>query len=190
MKGEYSTAGDLRQPIVAVMGSGMDEHGELAGPLGEWIGANGCHLLTGGGAGVMASVSRAFHSVEGRVGRSIGILPGSSEAGGRGSPGGYPNHWVEIPIRTHLPLSGERGRDPMSRNHLNVLSSDVIVALPGGAGTRSEVELALEYGRPLICWLGEEGGIAGLPDDAAPLAGSFEELTNYLTRELRERSFP
>ena len=28
---------------------------------------------------------------------------------------GYPNQWVEIPVLTHLPLSGERGTEPMSR---------------------------------------------------------------------------
>ena len=30
----------------------------------------------------------------------------------------------------------------MSRNHVNVLSSDVVVALPGGPGTLSELRLA------------------------------------------------
>ena len=71
----------------------------------------------------------------------------------------------------------------MSRNHLTVLSADAIVALPGGAGTRSEVELALEYHRPLMCWLGENGRITGLEEGGAPLAGSFTELTDFLERE-------
>lgn len=182
MADEYSTTADSRHPIVGVMGSGRDEHGELAGPLGEWIAVSGCHLLTGGGGGVMAAVSRAFHSVEGRAGRSIGVLPGGG-GGEQGAPAGYPNPWVEIPIRTHLPLSGEQGMDPMSRNHLNVLSADAIVALPGGAGTRSEVQLALEYRRPLICWLGADGAIAGLEETGAPLAGSFAELAEFIERE-------
>jgi len=167
------------------MGSGRREYTELAVPLGEWIASSGCHLLTGGGSGVMAAVSRAFHSVEGRKGRVIGVLPGTVEAGEPAAPSGYPNQWVEIPIRTHLPLSGEQGRDPMSRNHLNVLSADVIVALPGGAGTRSEIELALEYRRPLMCWLGEEGGIPGIEETGAPLAGSFAKLVDFLKRQLR-----
>ena len=72
----------------------------------------------------------------------------------------------------------------MSRNHLNVLTADAVVALPGGAGTRSEVELALEYRRPLMCWLGENGTIAGLEEGMAPLAGSFEELADFLEREI------
>jgi len=185
MPDEYSTPGEFRQPIVGVMGSGRQEHMELAAPLGEWIASSGCHLLTGGGSGVMAAVSRAFHSVAGRKGRVIGVLPGKIEAEGPLAPPGYPNQWVEIPIRTHLPLSGEQGRDPMSRNHLNVLSADVIVALPGGSGTRSEIELALEYRRPLMCWLGEAGSIPGIEEAGAPLAGSFAELVDFLKRQIR-----
>ncbi|MDH5458813.1 MAG: LOG family protein, partial [Nitrospinota bacterium] len=37
-----------------------------------------------------------------------------------------------------------------SRNHIIILSADVIVAFPGGAGTHSEIQLALEYGKPLL----------------------------------------
>ncbi|MEW5802568.1 MAG: molybdenum cofactor carrier protein [bacterium] len=63
---------------------------------------------------------------------------------------GYPNEWVEIPIITHLPLSGTQGKRALSRNHINVLTSRIIVALPGGPGTISEIELALEYRKPLL----------------------------------------
>ncbi len=66
------------------------------------------------------------------------------------SPPGYPNPWVELAVRTHLPFSGASGTGPDSRNHINVLSTDAVVALPGSAGTRSEIELALGYGRPLV----------------------------------------
>ena len=79
---------------------------------------------------------------------------------------GYPNPWVEIPISTHLPLSGRRGLDPLSRNHINVLSSTVLVALPGGAGTASEVALALRYHRPVIAYLDDPSQIDGLPAEA------------------------
>jgi uncharacterized protein (TIGR00725 family) len=132
------------------MGSGGDEHDELARPLGEWLAHRGVHLLTGGGRGAMESASRAFHAVPDRRGLVIGILPGSNVTGA--PPPGYPNPWLELVIRTHLPARSERGSDPDSRNHVNVLSSDVVVALPGGAGTRSEVALAVEYGRPVVAW--------------------------------------
>jgi predicted Rossmann-fold nucleotide-binding protein len=37
-----------------------------------------------------------------------------------------------------------------ARNCINVLSSNVVVACPGGAGTISEIALALKSGRPVI----------------------------------------
>ena len=56
---------------------------------------------------------------------------------------------MELPVYTHLPLSGVDGQHDLSRNHINVLTSDVIIALPGSDGTRSEVELAVKYDRPV-----------------------------------------
>ena len=131
-----------RLPIVGVMGSGTEAHEPRAQQVGSWLATEGVHLLTGGGGGVMASVSRAFHETPGRRGLVIGVLPSSASASSEPKPG-YPNPWVEIPIYTHLPFSGERGTDPLSRNHINVLTSDVVIFLPGAAGTASEAELAV-----------------------------------------------
>jgi uncharacterized protein (TIGR00725 family) len=144
-----------KRRVIGVMGSGTNEHVELAVPLGAWIAEQGFDVLTGGGGGVMAAVCRGFQNVTGRRGVSIGILPA-------GPPKGYPNPWVDIAIHTHLPQRGEEGAGERSRNHLNVLSSHVLIALPGGAGTRTEVELARKYGRPLIAYLGGSGEIEGL----------------------------
>jgi len=99
-----------RLPIAGVMGSGTQEHADLAVPLGRWLASLEVHLLTGGGCGVMESVSRAFHEVQGRRGLVIGILPAASEENAAMAPPGYPNPWVEIAIRTHLPWSGSVGR--------------------------------------------------------------------------------
>ena len=54
-----------------------------------------------------------------------------------------------------------------SRNHLNVLSSDVVIVLPGGAGTASEARLALRYGRPAVAYLARRADVPGLPDAIA-----------------------
>ena len=137
-------------PIVGVMGSGVDSHEDLAAPLGRAIASAGWHLLTGGGRGTMTATSRAFAETPDRAGLCIGVLPAAED--GAGSPEGYPNPWVEVAIRTHLPLSGAAGTGPNSRNHINVLSADAVVALPGSAGTWSEIELALRYGRPLALY--------------------------------------
>lgn len=51
--------------------------------------------------------------------------------------------------------AGVAGQEALSRNHINILTSDVVVALPGGPGTASEVRLALHYGKPVVLFLGE-----------------------------------
>ena len=167
-------------PVVGVMGSSRDAHAERAEPLGRWLAELGVHLLTGGGDGVMQSVSRAFHSVAGRRGKVIGVLPGS--ASGEAHPG-YPNPWVEIAIRTHLPQRGARGADALSRNHVNVLSSSVLVALPGGAGTASEVALAHRYGRPVVAFLRDAGELPELPAGTR-LAADLDAVKSFVEAAL------
>lgn len=169
-------------PIVAVIGSGSEAHEDRAAPLGRWLAGQGVHLLTGGGSGVMAAVSRAFASVEGRRGLVLGVLP-SVEGDPTTPKPGYPNPWVEVPIRTHLPLSGTRGTDPMSRNHVIVLTADVVVALPGGPGTASEAALAVRYGTPIVAFVADRAEIPGLPAEVATYGG-FGELTRYITSRL------
>ena len=184
-----SAAGSRRLPVVGVMGSGSAAHLHLARPLGRALARMGAHLLTGGGAGVMEAVSRAFFEVPARAGMVIGILPAGDEGWGRsdadpGTPPGYPNPWVEVPVRTHLDARGDDGSGLRSRNHVNILSSDVIVALPGSAGTASEVELAIRYGRPLIL-LGDVRRADGLPEPV-PATESVAEAVAFVRRGVEE----
>jgi predicted Rossmann-fold nucleotide-binding protein len=138
-----------RLPLAAVIGSGKEGHSEISRPLGKWLAENGFHLINGGGGGVMAETARGFVEVETRKGKVIGVIPSQApcdSAKGRASylsPTGYPNAYTEIVLRTHLPDSGINGKKISSRNHIIVLSADVVIALPGGPGTRSEIELAL-----------------------------------------------
>jgi uncharacterized protein (TIGR00725 family) len=148
------------------MGSGTEKHEERATVIGQWLATAGVHLLTGGGGGVMEAVSRAFYEVPDRQGLVIGIIPGPDLGPDFAPKAGYPNPWVEIPIYTHLPLSGTRGTEPLSRNHINILTSAVIIALPGSYGTASEVALALKYKRPLVAYLSRRDQIEGLPPAA------------------------
>ena len=158
----------LSRPVVGVMGSGAAADVERADALGRLIARRGWHLLTGGGAGQMEAVARAFVAVAPRAGLSIGVIPSDEAApDDRGrciqAKPGYPNDFIELPVYTHLPLSGSRGTDPMSRNHINVLSSDAIVALAGGEGTASEVRLALEYRKPIVAFVADPDDIPGRP---------------------------
>jgi len=160
------TSPPTRLPIVGVMGSGTRAHAQRSEPLGRWLASAGVHLLTGGGAGVMEAVSRAFRQVPERRGLVIGVLPADGSPT-PGAPAGYPNPWIELPIRTHLHELGGRGSEPLSRNHINVLTADLIIALPGSAGTSSEVRLAQRYGRPLVAFVSSRAEIPDLPHGVA-----------------------
>lgn len=163
-KSDYDNTYHQRHKIVGVMGSAEHEHINISEPTGQLIAKLGCHLLTGGGSGVMNAISRAFHQTNPRSGMVIGVVKSLSTPqlinGERNYQPNKINPWVEIPIFTHLPLSGENGKDMQSRNHINILSADIIVALPGGHGTLSELELALEYKVPITCFI-ENQTIAG-----------------------------
>jgi predicted Rossmann-fold nucleotide-binding protein len=130
----------------------------------------------------MSGVSRAFFEIPDRAGVVIGVLPADRFPGGE-PPKGYPNPWVEIPIRTHLHLSGAQGTALGSRNHINILSSDVIVAFPGSWGTRSEVTLALRYRKPVAAYLQERTEIPQLPP-SVPVLAHLEQVQAFVRRAL------
>lgn len=119
---------------IGVMGSG--ENGDaallqMARDLGQAIAQQGWVLVNGGrNSGVMDASALGARTAGGLV---IGILP--DEGAARAS------RHLDIAIRTGM---GD------GRNYVNVLSSDVIVAMEGGAGTISEVALALKAGRTVV----------------------------------------
>lgn len=127
----------------------------------------------------MAAVTEAFVRVEQRRGLAIGILPAAPNGEAGAAPPGYPNPWVEIAVRTHLDQVGPDGGGQNSRNHLNVLSSSVVIVLPGAAGTASEARLALHYGRPCIAWLAERDEVPGLPA-AIPAEPEFSTIERFV----------
>ena len=135
----------------------------------------------------MAAVSQSFYDTPNRRGLVIGILPYDDSP--EKPKNEYPNRWVEIPVLTHLPLSGDRGAEPMSRNHINILTSDVIVALPGDAGTLSEVKLAVEYERPVIAFVESDREIPGLPDSVST-SSSLAGVETFVLAQLEGSSRP
>ena len=170
--------------MIAVIGSGIDEHQSLSIPLGRWLAENGYSLINGGGEGVMLSTARAFRSVKKRTGFIVGIIPSSSdcfppeESKPHSPPPNYPNQYTDIVIQTHLHLSGSMGKEFASRNHIIILSAEKIVALPGGNGTQSEIELAIEYKKPLI--LLSPSGEWDNYENQTPLVKTVEEATEKI----------
>lgn len=180
---EKSNPLSTRLPIVGVMGSGKEPHLTCSSQIGKWLAESGVHLLTGGGGGVMEAVSRAFFQTANRAGKVVGVLPGTVSEKGYQSASGYPNPWVEIPIYTHLPYSGLSGQEVLSRNHINILSSDVVIILPGGAGTASEARLALFYNRPAVAYLAGREDIRDLPAEI-PVENSFGNVKQFVLSNL------
>ena len=175
-----------RRPIVGVMGSGTDYDSASVDRLGRWLAGIGVHLLTGGGKGVMEGINKSFASVSDREGLTIGVIPGSyaEETKKYARPDGYPNQWAEIVISTHLPWSGAKGTDERSRNHINILSSDIVILLPGGKGTASEAELAIRYDKPVVAWLEDRLQIPGLNPEV-PVVLEFEKVIEFVMYQIQ-----
>lgn len=180
-----------RRRVVTVIGSGRTPDANCDA-VGRLIAALGCDLLTGGGRGVMEAVSKAFFETVPRRGIVIGVVPGHVRPMEAVEwrdhtpvefdlPPGYPNEWVEVAIYTHLPDSGDEGTLRSSRNHINVLTADAIVALPGREGTAAEMWLAIKYGVPIVA-LGEHQ--ESIPH-GVPVAKSIAQVEAFLRKHLQ-----
>ncbi|GAB4113726.1 MAG: hypothetical protein Kow00103_06210 [Candidatus Caldatribacteriota bacterium] len=116
------------------MGSGKileQEDYQRAYQVGALIAKEGWILLNGGrSSGVMEA---SAHGAKDNGGLTIGILPVDDPE--------WASAYIDIPILTGIGLA---------RNYINVLNSRVVVALPGGTGTISEVALALNIGKKVI----------------------------------------
>lgn len=142
-----------RRKIIGVMGGGSvtDEVARMAEELGRLIAEANLVLLTGGRpAGVMDAASRGARSAGGLV---VGVLPGAD-------PDDSTEH-LDIAIATNL---------ADGRNLVNILSSDVVVACPGAAGTLSEVALAVKNRRPLVLLGWDPGPVVAEAEQAGRVA--------------------
>ena len=124
----------MKKIIIGVMGPGSSATStdlKNAYKLGQLIAEESWVLLTGGrNIGVMDAASRGAKFVNGLT---IGILPGNNLYG--------ISEAVDIPIITDM---------GNSRNNINVLSSDVVIACGMGAGTASEIALAIKNNKKVI----------------------------------------
>ena len=132
---------------------------------------------------MMRAVSRAFTEHRGDQGICIGIFPCASEADRITPKPGYPNEFVELAIYTHLPYSGQQGTHDLSRNHIIVLTSAAIVALPGEYGTASEVSLAIRYGKPVVAYSQNPALVQHFPDPV-PRVNSVDDVKQFLRAHL------
>ncbi|MCB1532357.1 MAG: hypothetical protein KDJ35_05765 [Alphaproteobacteria bacterium] len=167
-----------RKPIIGVMGSHEKSWEELATPIGHLIADHDYRLLTGAGGGVMTAVAKAFSEREGRQGVSLGIIPTIEYDGGFVPREEYPNPYIELPIFVPLDKKAVGDTNPYSRNHVNVMTSNAMVILPGEHGTRNEVSLGIQYKKPMILF-GPEKEFESFPEQ--PMRSEdIEEVREFL----------
>jgi uncharacterized protein (TIGR00725 family) len=120
--------------IVGVMGPAKARKKDIenARTLGELIARREWIVLTGGrDVGVMDAAGQGAKQVARSL--TVGILPSSRDRVSK---------YVDVAIITEM---------GSARNNVNVMSSHVVVACGlSGAGTVSEVALALKAGKPVI----------------------------------------
>lgn len=123
-----------KRPIIGVMGAGEQAEESAvrhAYTLGRLIAREGWILLNGGrNCGVMDASARGAKDAGGLT---VGILPDTDVS--------RASEYIDIPVITGL---------GSGRNNINVLSSDVIIACRGRAGTLSEIALALKADKTVI----------------------------------------
>lgn len=125
----------MRKSVIGVMGPGAKaspKDVETAFELGKLIAQNGWILLSGGrAAGVMDAVNKGAKSAGGLT---IGISPEKDAS--------ILSESVDIGIVTGM---------GSARNAINVLTSDVVIGCgEGGAGTASEIALALKSKKNVV----------------------------------------
>ncbi|MGD8352934.1 MAG: TIGR00725 family protein [Pseudomonadota bacterium] len=118
--------------MIGVVGSGDPEkrHDPQAAEVGRQIALHGAVLVCGGLSGIMEASSRGA-SLEG--GTVIGFLPGSDK--------NEANPHVTFPVPTGMGVA---------RNVLIIKTADIVIALPGGPGTLSEIALSLNIGKQCV----------------------------------------
>lgn len=147
------------------MGSHERSWDDLAAPVGQMIARKGFHLLTGAGGGVMTAVAGAFAAEKDRKGLSIGIIPTTDRGGVFHRSEEHSNPFIEIPIVTPLDVRAQGSAMPYSRNHVNIMTSDVVIVLPGDVGTRHEVALSIQFAKPHLLF-GPREAFALFPEDS------------------------
>ena len=122
----------MRKKIVGVVGGRVCRDGveQVAHELGEKLAKVVEYVVSGGLCGVMEAVCKG---VKKGGAHTIGVIPQYEKE--------RANAFVDIVIPTGMGLA---------RNVIVVTTADVVVALPGEAGTLSEIAYCLQFDKPVI----------------------------------------
>jgi len=147
--------GTLKRAIGIIgAGSCSPEIEELAREVGREVARRGYVLICGGLGGVMRAACQGAKEMGGLT---VGILPTAQKEDA--------NPFVDLAIPTNM---------GHARNVIIVHSSDALIAIAGGAGTLSEIAIAMKVGKPVVglkSW-SLEGRIpqASRPEEAVQMA--------------------
>lgn len=112
----------------------------VAMEIGKLVVDSGFRIVNGGMGGVMEYSAKGGHqSSSYRSGDIIGILPSYKKTDA--------SSYIDVVIPTGLGVA---------RNALVVSTSDIVIALDGGAGTLSELAMAWQMKKTVVCY-GKEG---------------------------------
>lgn len=160
----------IRKIIIGVMGGAQfvtNDEEKYAYQIGKIIALEGWVLLNGGrSSGVMEATAKGARE---NGGITVGVLPTENASSA--------SQYIDIPIITGMGLA---------RNVINILSSDIVIALPGRAGTISEIALALSHGKQVILFRFEVGTWINYYIDKKQVlvANEVEQLRQLLRKEL------
>jgi len=108
---------------------------EFSYDLGLLLGNKGHTIINGGMLGTMEAVSKGVKDSENGQSKVVGILPFDNKE--------QANKYLDITIPTGIGFA---------RNSVVVLSSDILIALGGGAGTLNEISYAWQFGKKVFCY--------------------------------------
>ncbi len=138
----------------------------IAEDVGREVGRAGYILVCGGLGGVMEAAAKGAKS---GGGLTVGILPGEDASSA--------NEFIDVKVVTAM---------SHARNAIIARTADVLIAVGGGAGTLSEIALALKTGKPVIT-LKDAPNNYSIEGEGIYVADSTEEamaLINSLTKKV------
>lgn len=170
----------IRKPVIGVIGPNQPvcsrEIYDFGLLLGRRLVDDGFIIACGGMFGVMEAVCRgARNSPLYTPGCTIGLIPSIDKNAA--------NPFCDIVIPTGMGLA---------RNILLVNTSDLLIALGGGAGTLSEITYAWQTGKTVLCCTQFSGWAAELADRALDErmedlligVGSLEQIREELKKRI------
>ena len=132
------------KPSIGIIGPNADkcndEIYDFAFELGVRLGIKNIYLVSGGKLGIMEAVFKGAKSISNSRLLTIGIIPEEERK--------YANDFCDVVIPTGIGTA---------RNKIIINTSDIIIAIAGGAGTLSEIAFAWQMKKPIIAYTGFEG---------------------------------